>query len=770
MKNKRIFNGTTILTIVGCIILFLTITFFTSTETYALTDKIDISIRQPIVVIQGEEITTTDIKNILYYEGISLKNSSKPVTLKLPGSAYVVSNEYDCNQDNISIKTWRHLIEGEYAEGTLSVGYGSSTINIPFIIKYNYSPEVHVPHIYISETDLSSMSKSDLCDRILEQVSIDDPEGRTDLTPEINNPESYSFNANQTTRVSVSVEDYARTVTVPAYVTIVASHESEGTASFDNTKVRAISKEYYPYCKTNIMKSGGIYGAKKDTDGYLYFIDTEGNFLTTDGTPDGKKYSVDSCLKSVIVRQEGEIYYVIPISKWATNRNCISLLTSCFESDDDTYVQSWTFDENDIYTIKKQLISGTLDENFYTNHYANGYCEDGTRLVNETKSISTNVKSLGTDGLQWYISDDTLHIIAKDVASESYTYKMPDFALKVNKYDNMKQYVQEYESLLKIKRPVKSPFIMAEYGTKIKSTAPWANYSFSKVKIDDKVTYIGAYSFAGMDCISGTIEIPTNCYRIGEGAFMNCVCMTGSLKTKYVSIIDPFAFANCQGLTGSLIFGTNAITEVGDYAFYNCGFTESLKLPSSITTIGKYAFAHCSDFNGNLILSANLTELGEGAFMNCSGFNGDLNLSSNLKEIKALTFAHCTGFSGKLALPDNITTIGDYAFYNCKNILGNLSLPEKLKTIGVGAFKNCRSIKDTLTINKALETIAPEAFANCVNITKIDNRKVTSKLSIKANAFLVDVGIVKTDLLKKTPDGVFSKYPLLGDRREVLNY
>lgn len=775
MKKIKMFNKN-ILTIVFFMFIAILITGLSSVEAYALEDKIDISLKEPIVITQGEKITKQDIRNILCYEGFSLKSDYvNTITLEMPphlsSSGYTDIFIEKWNTSSAELNTWRFLTEGEYTEGTLKVSfaipsaYTGPPITIPFVIRYNYRPEITVPHIYVSEQDYNNMTREELYEHILNQVTVVDPEGRDDLEPEING--TYTFSPNKTTTVSISVDDYSNTTTVPAYVTIVAGEDTKPSKDFSNSKVKSISEEYYPYFRTDIMKTSNGYGAQKAEDGYLYFLNSEGDFLTTDGTATGKRYPVDACLESVI-KKRNDTYYVVPISKWANNGTCISLLTTCFEESEE-YIQSWTFDENDIYVIRKQLIADTLDENFYTNHYANGYCKDGTKKVNQTKKINTVATDLGTDGLQWYISNDTLYIVAKDVASEEYTYKMPDFTPTTSW--NIKRSLQEHKYYVGHQGNADNPILLFEkYNPSGVTTAPWANYSFSRVKIDDKVSYIGAYSFAGMNCITEVVDIPKNCYKIGEAAFINCNRMKGDLQTKYVSIIEPFAFANCQELTGSLLLGTNAITDIGDYAFYNCGFTESLKLPPSLTKIGEYAFAHCKGFNGNLIVSANLTKLGKGAFMNCSGFDGDLNLNSNLTKIEPMTFAYCRGFGGGLSLPESITEIGDYAFYDCRSLLGNLSLPDELNTIGVCAFKDCCSLKSTLIINEALTNISPEAFANCVNITTIDNSKISPTLKIGAKAFSVDIGIVRTDLAKNAKNNVFCQYPFLGDGRELLNY
>lgn len=757
-----------------------------SMETYALDDRIDISIDEPVIIMQGESITQIDLTTSLYYGNLALRGygTIDKVELYLPsnssplGSVSAVNLEWTGVGSSDPIPTSRNLVENQVSEGTLTITYTENSateqtvVQIPFVIKPNYKPEVHVPHIYISEADYNNMSIDDIKTHILSQVTVTDPENNPMIDPVIN---SISLTPGATSIVYISVDDYNIGLTVPAYVTVVHTDVSSSVGTFANATVRNISEEYYPYLREDIAKQGDSFKARRDADGFLYFLDVNDNFLTLDGTPNGKKYPVDACLTCVVEPMGGNIYLVTPISKWVTNGTCASLLTACFEKSDE-YIQSWTFDENDIYTIKNQLITGSLDKNFYTNHYANGYCKEGTKMANEV-NVTTSVHDIlyisgpnaGQEtGLQWNIANDTLYIKAKSIANESYKYEIPDY-FPIAPDKRMSECVALGNANETTKR---NPFVVFnQENAKVVTNAPWGAYkdNFSKVVLDDKISYIGAYSFAGLTNIKSMPELPTSCHRIGEAAFMNCICMTGGLKTKYVSVIDSFAFANCQEMSGTLSLGTNALTTIGDYAFYNCGFTQSLKLPSSLSSIGDFTFANCPDFNGSLIFSANLSQLGTGAFMNCTGFDGDLNINCAIKKINPLTFANCSGFNGGISIANSVTEIGDYAFYNCDKIMGDLALPDKLVTIGLGAFKNCRSMKSTLIINEALRKIGPEAFSNCVNITTINNRKANISLLIGAKAFSVDVGIVSTTLEKKT-DYVFSEYAFLADSREVLNY
>lgn len=773
---KVTLNKKTIIALCSFMILaFCLLTIAFSTNAHALDDRIDIYLEEPVIVMQGEQITQSDLTTSLYYGNLALRayGTIDKVELYIPsnssslGSVSATNMSWTGIGNTTAIPTNRNLVENQYSEGTLTITYTATgateatVVQIPFVIKPNYKPEVHVPHLYISEEDYGLMNAQDIKEYILANVTVVDPENNPNIEPEIS---SVSLTPGVTSIVYIYVDDYNITVTTPAYVTVVKTDGGTHVGSFADATVRNISEEYYPFFRDDIMREGNGFLARRDADGYLYYVNTSDEFLTLDGTPNGKKYAVDACLSCIVVPLGSNRYRVVPTSKWVTNGTCASLLTACFE-DSDEFIQSWTFDENDIYTIKNQLITGTLDKNFYTNHYANGYCKDGTKMPNEI-SVKTSINELG-DGLQWYISNDTLYIAAKPIADDSYTYRMPDYyPVAPNKRITECAIVGNADLTNK-----RNPFIVFDQESTTITTAPWAAYknSFSKVVFDDKVSYIGAYAFTGLTNIKEMPELPANCHRIGEAAFMNCICMTGGLKTKYVSIIDAFAFANCQEMNGVLSLGDNALTSIGDYAFYGCGFKESLKLPSSLSSIGDFAFANCVDFNGSLLFTANLSEIGTGAFMNCSGFDGDLNINCAIKRIEPLTFANCSGFNGEISIANSVTEIGDYAFYNCNKIMGDLALPDKLVTIGVGAFKNCRSLKSTLIINEALRRIGPEAFSNCVNITTINNRKANISLLIGAKAFSVDIGVVSTNLVKKE-DYVFSEYAFLADSREIMNY
>jgi hypothetical protein len=67
-------------------------------------------------------------------------------------------------------------------------------------------------------------------------------------------------------------------------------------------------------------------------------------------------------------------------------------------------------------------------------------------------------------------------------------------------------------------------------------------------------------------------------------------------------------------LSGQLVL-PDSLTNLGSYAFYRCGFTGELVLPSnpSFTFINYYAFGYCSNFT-SIIIPDNITTITANAF------------------------------------------------------------------------------------------------------------------------------------------------------------
>jgi len=183
----------------------------------------------------------------------------------------------------------------------------------------------------------------------------------------------------------------------------------------------------------------------------------------------------------------------------------------------------------------------------------------------------------------------------------------------------------------------------------VKGIADGAFYSNSieNVKIPDSVMYIGSNAFYG--CLN-SVFIPETVVSIGEEAFgykygytdseskidgFRIYGKTGSTAEKY-AIENGFSFFDISNPLNYLLFELNEsgtgyivksadesiswdivipdtyeglpVTEIGDYAFWECNFLTSVTIPNSVTTIGFAAFENCDSLTSITIPECNFNK------------------------------------------------------------------------------------------------------------------------------------------------------------------
>ena len=141
---------------------------------------------------------------------------------------------------------------------------------------------------------------------------------------------------------------------------------------------------------------------------------------------------------------------------------------------------------------------------------------------------------------------------------------------------------------------------------------------------------------------------------IADGVFSNC----SSLTSVYISDIEawckisfsghsanPLYYAKNLYLNNELVTKLeipNTITEIKDYAFYDCDSLTSIEIPDSVTSIGNHAFYNCGSLT-SVVIGDGVTSIGNSAFSYCSSLTS-------------------------VTIGDSVTSIGDYAFYNCDSL------------------------------------------------------------------------------------------------------
>ena len=275
--------------------------------------------------------------------------------------------------------------------------------------------------------------------------------------------------------------------------------------------------------------------------------------------------------------------------------------------------------------------------------------------------------------------------------------------------------------------------------------------SLTSVVIPDSVTSIGEYAFSGCSSLT-SIVIPDSVTSIESNAFSGCYrlvevynlsslsIVAGSYSNSglgyyaldvYTSLDTPSKLSTDSdgcviytdeeekilvGYTGSeteLVL-PNGITEIYNYAFYNCSSLESVVIPNSVTSIGDDAFSDCSSLE-SVVIPNSVTSIGDDAFSDCSSLISVL-IPNSVTSIGNSAFNDCSSLTS-VVIPGSVTSIEGYAFYNCYR-LESIVIPNSVTSIGNSAFLGCSSLKSVLIPN-SVTSIGNSAFERCKNLASV---------------------------------------------------
>lgn len=154
------------------------------------------------------------------------------------------------------------------------------------------------------------------------------------------------------------------------------------------------------------------------------------------------------------------------------------------------------------------------------------------------------------------------------------------------------------------------------------------------------------------------------------------------------------------------------VTNIGNYAFYNCNNITAVTIPSSVTMIGSYAFYKCIGML-SIDIPNSVTYIGNNAFWDCKSLSS-IVLPNRLTTITQL-LPGCFNLES-VVIPNSVTNITNHSFYWCSS-LTSVTIPGNVTSIGSNAFDYC----DKLTIVKVESftpvPIAENVFSNRRNAT-----------------------------------------------------
>ena len=234
------------------------------------------------------------------------------------------------------------------------------------------------------------------------------------------------------------------------------------------------------------------------------------------------------------------------------------------------------------------------------------------------------------------------------------------------------------------------------------STAPFQDKSTLKsVTIGENVTKLGVKLFYYSKNIEGQLVIPDNVVTIGEKAFYCCQNITGLELGKNVTTIETDAFFGCSALTGVLTI-PSSVKSINGGAFKVCNLT-GVNV-DNLSDWCRISFAnieanplHCAgklylrgEMVTDLVVPDDITEIRQFAFYNCTSLTS-VEFGNNLQTIDDSAFKYCTGLTN-VTVPGNVTKIGGSAFAYCTN-LESATLNEGTLSIGRDAFYQCKKLK-----------------------------------------------------------------------------
>ena len=284
---------------------------------------------------------------------------------------------------------------------------------------------------------------------------------------------------------------------------------------------------------------------------------------------------------------------------------------------------------------------------------------------------------------------------------------MPEYEGELPTRDSDGQYTYKFDGWEpEIHKVTENQVYTAKY-KKIKRDLYYtANY-------DNTATIVGYNPDANKIIIPSTIRIGTNDYNvtgIGNYAFKNAIFLD--------TIIIP-----------------DNITSIGSGAFSGCSSLNSIAIPSSVEMVGSNVFSGCTSLE---TIYCKVNSQPNGWDVNWNGSNGKVywgtfqyettlnGLKFLIENNEAVVIGYTTDLSEDVIIPSaiifnnisyHVTSIGSEAFKNCST-LKSIVIPNGVKNIGDYAFASCASL-NSITIPNSVMRIGNKAFYKCETLELI---------------------------------------------------
>ena len=250
---------------------------------------------------------------------------------------------------------------------------------------------------------------------------------------------------------------------------------------------------------------------------------------------------------------------------------------------------------------------------------------------------------------------------------------------------------------------------------------------------EDKI--LMGYKGADTDLI-----LPSSITEIYQYAFYDCDSLISVEISDSVTSIGRAAFYDCDSLTSIEI--PSGMNHIENDTFYDCDNLTSVEIPNSVTSIGGYAFYDCNNLTGVYI-----TDIIAWCTIDFGAFSNPLRYARNLYLNNALLT--------ELIITDGVTSIKDYAFFNCTS-LTSVKIFDEVTSIGDCAFAYCTELT-SVAIPNGVISIGDSAFYWCCRLRSIELPESVTSIGNEAFSFSDLISIVIDDNVTSIGEGAFHR-------------
>ena len=128
-----------------------------------------------------------------------------------------------------------------------------------------------------------------------------------------------------------------------------------------------------------------------------------------------------------------------------------------------------------------------------------------------------------------------------------------------------------------------------------------------------------------------SLVLPSHLETVPYMAMAECVNLKSITMPATVEYIDSRAFENCRLLSEVNFAENGALTEIGNWAFYNCHELKEIAIPEGVTSIGYAAFYGCT-YLKELTLPASMQSVADNGFALCEKLE-KMNINASLPPV-----------------------------------------------------------------------------------------------------------------------------------------